>query len=54
MTYFEKPTHSYHKIIFEFTNKEMKDAGLDRIDIKSSQFELLQLLQKISDKQVKE
>ena len=49
MTYFKKPDHSYYRIIFEFTDKEMKDAGFEKLNIKPNELEILQLLQRISD-----
>ena len=49
MTYFEKPDHSYHRVIFEFTDKEMKDAGFERLSIMPNKLELLQLLKRITD-----
>ena len=47
MTYFKKPDHAYHRVIFEFTDKEMKNAGFKQLGIMPSSLELLRLLQRI-------
>ena len=48
MTYFKKPDHEYHRVIFEFTDKEMENAGFVRLSLIPSELEILQLLQRIA------
>ena len=52
MNYFRKPDHSYHRVIFEFTDKEMENAGFVRLSLIPSELEILQLLQRIEDKEL--
>ena len=47
MTYFNKINHQYNRVIFEFTDKEMKNAGFKQLGIMPSSLELLRLLQRI-------
>lgn len=48
MNYFQKPNHAYHRVIFEFTDKEMKDTGFKRLSFMPSNLEILQILQEIA------
>lgn len=52
MNYFQKPNHAYHRVIFEFTNKEVKDTGFERLSFMPSNFEILRILQRIMDKEL--
>ena len=54
MTHFEKPDHKYHRVMFEFTDKEIKDAGYCKLRFKPTELETLRLLHKIADAQIKE
>ncbi len=54
MTYFEKPDHSYHRMIFEFTDKEMKDAGFEHLSSIPGCFEILHVLQRIAENDKKQ
>ena len=49
MTYFKKPDYSYHRVIFEFTDNEMKAVGFERMSIIPSEQEILKFLHKIID-----
>ena len=53
MTYFEKPDHSYHRVFFEFTDKEMKDAGFEQLSFMPSRLEILRVLQRITENDTK-
>ena len=50
MTYFKKPDHAYHRIIFEFTDNEMKAVGFERMSIIPSEQEILKFLHRIINK----
>lgn len=52
MNYFQKPNHAYHRVIFEFTDKEVKDTGFERLSFMPSNFEILRILQRIMDKEL--
>lgn len=52
MNYFLKPDHAYHRVIFEFTDKEVKDTGFERLSFMPSNFEILRILQRIMDKEL--
>lgn len=54
MNYFLKPDHAYHRVIFEFTDKEMKDAGFKQLSFvpMPSKLEILRILQRIMDKEL--
>ncbi len=54
MTYFEKPDHSYHRVIFEFTDKERKGTGIEQFSLQPGPLEILQALQRIADKDKKQ
>ncbi len=49
MTYFEKPDHSYHRVIFEFTDTEMKDAGFYRTSKQLAILEMIRLVRRIAE-----
>jgi len=53
MTYFEKPDHSYHRVIFEFTDKEMKTAGFEKFNFMPNRLEILSVLQRINSNDLK-
>ena len=54
MTHFQRPDHKYHRVMFEFTDKEIKDAGYCKLRFKPTELETLRLLHKIADAQIKE
>jgi len=54
MTHFEKPDHKYHRVMFEFTDKEIKDAGYWKLRFKPTELEILQVLQRMADKDKKQ
>ena len=54
MTYFEKPDHKYHRVMFEFTDKEIKDAGYCKLRFKPTELEILQVLKRIADNNKKQ
>ncbi len=53
MTYFQKPDHSYHRVIFEFTDTEMKAAGFEKLSLQPSRLEILRVLQRITENDTK-
>ncbi len=54
MTHFEKPDHKYHRVIFEFTDKEIKDAGYYKLRFNPTKLEILRVLQRMADKDKKQ
>ena len=49
MTYFKKPDHQYNRVIFEFTDTEMKDAGFHQTSKEPAIMEILWLLHRIAE-----
>lgn len=47
MTYFERPDHSYHRVLFEFTAQERKAAGFEKLSLIPSRLEILQVLNRL-------
>lgn len=53
MTYFKKPDHSYNRVIFEFTDEEKQAAGFHKTSKEPAMMEILRLLHRIADTQIK-
>ena len=54
MTYFTNINHQYNRVIFEFTDTEKKDAGFHQTSKEPAMMEILRLLHRIADAQIKE
>ena len=53
VTYFERPDHSYHRVIFEFTDKERKGAGVELFSLQPKPLEIIPLLHRIANTEIK-
>ena len=53
MTYFNNLNHQYNRVIFEFTDKEMKTAGFEKFNFMPNRLEILSVLQRINSNDLK-
>ena len=49
MTYFKNPDHKYYRVMFEFTDTEMKAVGFEQISVIPNKLEILQVLNRLTE-----
>ncbi len=49
MTYFKKPDHNYYRVMFEFTDTEMKATGFEKLSFMPDNLEILRVLNRLAE-----